>query len=286
MLVNQARSQVKRYGCLFTCLTTRAVHLEVAHSLDTESFLAAMSRFISRRGPVEKMYSDNGTNFTSADKELRDMIDVWNQKQINDELLKKHIEWHFIPPSASHMGGVWERMVKSVKRVLKAILKETPIKDETLSTAMCQVEKILNDRPITPSSGDPRDPEPLTPNKLLLLRGNPCVSPGEFHKRDNYYNCRFRQAQLIADKFWSRWLKEYLPLLQQRVKWYDSVRNLSVGDVVLVCDDNCPRGQWPMGVVEEVHKGRDDLVRSVKLRCGTTRKTRPITKICLLEEAP
>ena len=124
IFVTQGRRNVKRWGCLFTCLTTRAIHLEVAHSLDTESFLAALSRFESRRGTPKKIFSDNGTNFTGADKELRSMVESLNQKKIYERCLRKNIEWHFIPPSASHMGGVWERIVKSVKRVLRAVLRK------------------------------------------------------------------------------------------------------------------------------------------------------------------
>ena len=285
VFVTQGRSQVKRWGCLFTCLTTRAVHLEVAHTLDTESFLCALSRFISRRGTPSKIYSDNGTNFTGAEKELRCMVQSLNQTRVQEACLKRNIEWHFIPPSASHMGGVWERIVQSVKRVLRAVLKDVNVQDEALHTALCQVEKILNDRPITQNTVDVRDPEPLTPSKLLLLKGNPCESPGTFDKRDTYYNRRFKQAHLVANHFWERWVKEYLPLLQERSKWYETVRNLRAGDVVLLCDENNPRGQWPMGVIEEVFKGRDSLVRSVTLRIGQRQLTRPIAKLCLLEEA-
>ena len=284
MLVVQGRSHVKRYACLFTCLTTRAVHVEIAHSLDTESFLAAFSRFVSRRGRPSKVFSDNGTNFTSAEKELRGLVSSWNQSSIHGTLLQKNVEWHFNPPGASHMGGVWERVVQSVKRILKVLLHETLVNDETLTTLMCEVEKILNDRPITPCSDDVRDPEPLTPNKLLLLKGNSSLPPGVFDKRDGYFNRRFKTAHLLADKFWSRWLTEYIPLLQERSKWYDSVRNLEVGDVVLMCEDNAPRGQWPMGVVEETHQGSDGLVRSAKIRIGQSYKVRPITKLCLLEQ--
>ena len=285
MFVTQGRSQVKRWGCLFTCLTTRAVHLEVAHTLDTESFLAALARFESRRGRPAKIFSDNGTNFTSADKELRSMVQAWNQRHIQEKLLQKEIEWNFIPPSASHMGGVWERIVKSVKRILLAVVKEVNVQDEALTTAMCLVERILNDRPITPNSSDESDPAPLTPNQLLLLRRNPSTAPSEFDQRSHYYKRRYKQANLMADIFWSRWLTEYLPLLQERSKWYNIERNLCVGDVVLICEDNCPRGQWPMAIVEEVHASQDQLVRSVRLRSGHRELVRPISKLCLLEES-
>ena len=213
------------------------------------------------------------------------MVQSLNQTRLRDSCLKRRIEWHFIPPSASHMGGVWERIVKSVKRVLRAVLKDVNVQDEALHTALCEVEKILNDRPITPNAVEVQDPEPLTPSKLLLLKGNPCESPGAFDKRDTHYNRRFKQAHLVANHFWERWVKEYLPLLQERSKWFDTVRNLRAGDIVLVCDENTPRGQWPMGVIEDVFKGRDSLVRSVTLRLGQKQLTRPIAKLCLLEES-
>ena len=162
IFVKSGRSHCKRYGCIFSCLTTRAIHIEVAHSLDTNSFIGALHRFISRRGKPEKIYSDNGTNFTSGDKELRSAVDDWNQTQIHNAMLQQNIEWHFIPPFAPHMGGIWERMVRSVKRILKSLIKEQLLNDESLLTFMSEVEKILNDRPITQVSEDAKDPYPLT----------------------------------------------------------------------------------------------------------------------------
>ncbi|XP_052805854.1 uncharacterized protein LOC128235151 [Mya arenaria] len=149
MYVKVGRSQQKRYGCLFTCLATRAVHIEIAHSLGTDSFVCALQRFMSRRGKPEKIFSDNGTNFTFGERELRAEIAEWNQSRIMNELVQKDIEWQFIPPYASHIGGVWERLVQSVKRALKSVVKEQLLNDEALNTLMTETEKIVNDRPIT-----------------------------------------------------------------------------------------------------------------------------------------
>ena len=102
--VKQGRSRVKRYGCLFTCLTTRAVHIEIAHSLDTDSMINALRRFISVRGYPEQRRSDRGSNFTKADKELKEAIEGWNEHKINNFCGQKKIEWIFNPPSVSHMG--------------------------------------------------------------------------------------------------------------------------------------------------------------------------------------
>ena len=188
MLVKQGRSSVKRYGCIFTCLTTRTIHIEIAHSLELDSFLCSLHRFINRRGKPEKLFNDNGTNFHGGNRELKDSIANWNQNQLNNEMIQKDIEWRFNHPTASHMGGVWERMIRSARRVLKALINEQLVTDETLSTVMAEVEKIVNDRPITAISDDTTDQEPLTPSKILLLRANTSLPPGIF-KSDELY-CR------------------------------------------------------------------------------------------------
>ena len=170
--VKQGRSRVKRYGCLFTCLITRAVHIELAHSLDTDSMINALRRFISVRGYPEQVRRDQGSNFTKADKELKEAIEEWNQHKINNFCRQKKIEWIFNPPSASHMGDAWKQMIRSVRQILKAILKEHLVSDEVLSTVMEEVVNILNSRPLTRNSDSALDEQPLTPNHLLHLR--PC----------------------------------------------------------------------------------------------------------------
>ena len=284
--VRRGRTKVKRYGVIFTCLTLRAVHIEVASSLDTGSFISALRRFIARRGQPEEMRSDNGGNFVRGERELREAINEWNQSQIHDFLLQRNIKWTFNPPAGSHHGGVWERCIRSVRKVMKALIKEQLLDDEGLNTLMCEVEAIINGRPITKLSDDPRDLEPLTPNHLLLLRSGPAVPPGNFTSHDNYSNRRWRQVQYLADVFWWRWVREYLPSLQQRQKWHKQRRNFAVDDIVLVLDDNKPRNSWPLGRILEVYTNRKDgLVRSVKLKTSTSELVRPIDKIVLLEAA-
>ena len=165
----RGQTEVKRYGCIFTCLLTRHVHIEVTHSLDTSSFLNALRRFIARRGNPLKVRSDNGTNFVSGEKEIRLAIKEWNHQQINQFLLQHNVQWIFNPPGGSHHGGVWERCIRSVRKLLAAILREQTLDDESLLTLMCEIEYIINGRPLTNVSNDPRDLEALTPNHLLLL---------------------------------------------------------------------------------------------------------------------
>ncbi|XP_064638362.1 uncharacterized protein LOC135494372 [Lineus longissimus] len=156
----------KRYLCLFTCLASRAVHLEVAFGLDTASFLNALSRMTARRGRPQVMVSDNGTNFRSADRELRELVNELDQERITNHLAEKGIEWRFNPPLGAHHGGVFEIMIKAAKKGLKAILGEAVVNDEEFSTAVAEVEGLLNARPITYCGQDPKDENVLTPNSF------------------------------------------------------------------------------------------------------------------------
>ena len=159
-------------------MTIRAVHLEVAHSLDTDSFLMALRRFIPRRGQVKIIRSDNTTNFTSSERELRESINAWNQTKIHHTLLQKNIKWIFNPPSGSHFGGVWERCICTARKILQALLQTQTIDDESLSTLLCEVESIMNGQPLTTVSTDQRDLEALAPNHLLLLQAETQLPPG------------------------------------------------------------------------------------------------------------
>ena len=167
--VKRGRCVEKRCGVLLTCLTVKAVHIEVAHSLDTSSFVNAFRRFITRRGSPGVIKSDNGTNLTSGGKELREAIGGWNEAKIGEFLLQKEVRWVFNPPAASHMGVIWERIIRSVRKVLNALLKNQSPNDEGLSILMCEVKAILNSGPLRKVSDDPNDLQALSPNHLLLL---------------------------------------------------------------------------------------------------------------------
>jgi hypothetical protein len=205
--VTVGRSRQKRYGALFTCMATRAVHIEIAHSLDTDSAIMAIRRFVSRRGAPEKLFSDNGTNFHGAERELREALEQIDQEKMLTELTQKKTEWKFIPPNSPHMGGVWERLVQSVKRALYSTLKETAPRDEVLLTLMCEAEHMVNSRPLTFVSSDPEDPEALTPNHFLIGRTSANQSPGEFDDADLILRRRWKISQRLSDHFWKRWLR-------------------------------------------------------------------------------
>ena len=285
LLVKKGRSMVKRYGVLFTCLTTRAVHIEVAHTLSTDSFINALRRFVSRRGQAEEIRSDNGTNLVGAERELREEIDRWNLQQIHESMLQHHVKWKFNPPGASHHGGVWERQIRSVRKILSSLLLSQVVDEEGLTTLLCEVESILNSRPLTPASDDPLDLDPLTPNHLLLLRSGPRLPPGAFSDSDNYTRRRWRQIQHLATEFWRRWSQEYIQTLQHRQKWTKEERNLQVGDVVVIADKNAPRSTWGIGRVTRVLPDAGGAVRAADVQTKSTVLTRPVTKLVLLAEA-
>lgn len=286
--IKERRKELKRYGALFTCLVSRSVHIEVADSLDTDAFINALRRFIARRGLVREIRSDNGTNFTGADRELKACLDEMNQDRIKDMLSKYGIVWLFNPPSASNMGGVWERLIRSVRKVLSGLLYEhgNRLDLDSFTTLLCEVESIINSRPLTFVSDDPDDPQPLAPTHILTGKSTVILPPpGLFQRDDVYLRKRWRRVQYLANLFWTRWRKEYLITLQQRTKWTTPRRNLRVGDVVLVKDENVARNQWPLGIVTTVESDNKGLVRSVVVKCQRSLLTRPINKLVFITGA-
>ena len=280
MQVKYRRGTVKRWGCVFTCLTTRAVHLEVAYEMTADSFLLAFGRFVARRGVPKVVYSDNGSNFTAAEKELKDELEAINAQRIETALLRHHIEWHFIPPRAPHMGGVWESIVKLVKKTLRGLVTRRLLDDEELQSFLTESEKVLNDRPLTRMGSDVRDAPPLTPSDLLLLKPNASHSQ---IAEDNPLKRRWAIVQELANKFFVRFADEYLPTLQVRSKWLRERRSLRENDIVLVVDEELKRGQWPLGAIVEPLTSEDGLVRSAKVKIGDNIKIRPIDKLVYLE---
>ena len=283
--VKEGRKYVKRYGVIFTCLACRAVHIETSNTLSTDSFIHALRRFMSRRGWIKIIRCDNGTNFHGAERELRECLQEMDYERVQEFLLKHNISWQFNPPSASHMGGVWERMIRTVRKVLAPLLLEygERLDDEAYRTLLCEVESIVNSRPLTVSE-DP-NVEPLTPNHLLTQKTSISPPPGNFTKDDMYIRQQWRRVQFLADLFWRRWRREYLAGLQPRQKWNKETESLKIGDIVLIKDDSLPRNEWSLGLVEDTVADSKGLVRSVHLKTQNKTLCRPIHKLVLLLKA-
>ena len=285
IMVKQRRSELKRYGCIMTCMTTRAIHLEVAPDLTTSSFLNALRRFISRRGNIQHLYSDNGSNFVGAERVMRDYMNAWNKQQIHNHLRLKGIEWSFNPPGGSHMGGAWERMIGVVKQIFKAILPGKPLDDDALHTILLEVEAMVNSRPLTDVLVDPGSDLPLTPNHLLRI--NPTIGPPlkVTNKPDVYARQRHRLVQFVADEFWRRWVLEYPRTLFTRSKWQVRRENIRPEDIVLIVDTDAPRGDWPLGRVVNTYPDKEGIVRVAEVQTKSGVIKRPITKLCVIVRA-
>ena len=285
-LVKVNRSQVKRYGLIITCMSSRAVGIEMLYSLNTSSCINSLRRFIARRSQPDVIMSDQGTNFIGADRELKSAVKEFNSQKLQNFIADKNIQWEFIPPNASHWAGAWERLVGVVKKVFKGILPVgTKLTDEILLTLLSEAEYIVNTRPLTKVSDNPDDPTPLRPIDLLIYNP-PSSSPMGLFTSDDQYRSVWKHTQHLTDQFWKKFVKLYLPSLQKRVKWTDVQKNVAAGDLVLMSspDPMTPRYRWPLGLVKSVNTGPDGYVRDVNLKLvDGTNKSRPITKLVLLE---
>lgn len=279
MTVKIGRRVEKRWGALFTCLTTRAIHIELVNTLTTDSTIMALKRFISRRGSPQIIYSDNATNFKGASKELKDAVHSLDKNEFNIFSRQRKIEWKFNPPCAPNMGGAWERLIRSVKNAMTVVLKNQNPKEEVLLTTLIEIEHAINSRPLTHVSVDPRDQEALTPNHFLL--GS---SSGEirFGRHDAQYKCTSKQwriSQNFADSIWKRWLREYLPTLIARKKWQVDEEPLEVGNLVLILDQNAPRNEWKKGIIFQIFPATDSQVRLARVKTAYGPFTRPTRKL-------
>ena len=279
----------KRWAVIFACLVSRAVHIEVIEELSASSFINALRRFISLRGPVKLIRSDRGTNFVGAVNELGIHTLMDEDGPVHNFLLDQGCTWIFNPPFSSHMGGSWERLIGIARRILDVMFSNHHTKrltHEVLVTFMAEVCAIINSRPIVPVSTDPDDPLILSPSLLLTQK----VPTAEYSFSDidirDAYKSNWKNVQLFSENFWSKWRKEYLHHLQQRRKWANSTPNLKVGDIVLLKDSNIPRYHWPLGKITRVFPGDDGLVRKVEVL--TTRDgvkslyVRPVKEVILL----
>ena len=178
---------------LFTCLTARAVYLEVTPSLEADDFITILRQFISRRGPPKEIWSDRGTNFIGANRELKEPIAEWNIEKIERQLRQKDIKWVLQPPASPHMSTVWERLVQTTKNHLKNVVGDGLLNDLELRTLLTEIESIVNNRHITAVSDDPADFAALTPKHFLLQRATQ-LPPGVFVREDKFFRRRWRKV--------------------------------------------------------------------------------------------
>lgn len=282
---HRGRGTFKGYIVVFVCLSSKAIHLELASDLSTKCFLAAFSRFTARRGLCSNVYSDNGTNFVGANKQLKlDFIKCMSEieTEVATTLALKEVKWHFIPPGSPHFGGLWEASVKSMKFHLKRIMGQSILTFEELYTLLVQIEGTLNSRPLCQLSSE-IDLQALSPAHLLT--GGPIVAvpqPSLLNFNENRLD-RWKILGKLHQDFWKSWSVDYLSDLQQRPKrWSKAQRNLMINDIVVVKNELLPPSSWLLARVIDTHPGEDGIVRVVTVRHQNGQFKRPVSKLCYL----
>ncbi|XP_052758555.1 uncharacterized protein LOC128202398 [Galleria mellonella] len=272
---------VKVYIAVFVCFTTKAIHLELVGDLTSNNYLLALRRFISRRGKPVNIYSDNGTSFVGAYNDLSKFLKA-NFNSLGESAANDGINFHFIPAYAPHFGGLWEAGVRSTKYHLQRVLGNCTLTYEELNTTLVQIEAVLNSRPLTPLSSDPADYNPLTPGHFLIGRSLTSLPERDYRLYSTNNLTRFQRIEQLRQHFWTRWSKEYIAELQQRVKWRSCKDNLKLDTLVVIKEDNLPPLKWKLGRIVEVHPGPDGIVRVADIKTSTGVIRRAFSKICPL----
>ncbi len=262
---------VKAYVAVFICFCVKAVHLELVEDLTTEAFLACLQRFVARRGLPKVIYTDNGSNFVGAKRDLAELRDFINSRVSSSEDVvnwysTQGIKWHCSPSRAPHFGGLWESAVRSMKTLLRKTIGAHILTFGELSTILTQIEQVLNSRPpLVPIDGPAEDGStPLTPGHFLINRSLHAL-PQRGNTEKISSQRRWNLVQRLSEDFWRRWEKEYLRCLQKSSKWKTGSRELHVDDIVLLKDPEAFNRTWPMARVVKLYPGSDGHVRVVDI---------------------
>jgi hypothetical protein len=265
-------------------MVTRGVHLETTGGMDTSHVIDAISRFVDVRGVPATLTSDNQTSFRKADKEIIEWYKTVNWDAVQEATglgfrpSSDGIQWHFNPPNASHFGGIFEIIVKALKRAMKTVIGRADLDEEGFRTCVSKIMFMLNNRPIQ-QSGSIQDQAPLTPNSFVLGDLANAVFPPDFPEVTNL-DRKLKQQIEVQKSVWKRFFLEFVPLLGPRQKWSQEQENLKVDEVVIELDENQPRGVWRLMRVSKIFPSQDGLVRKVEVT-STDNKTyiRPIAKL-------
>jgi len=271
------RDNTKVWITLFTCAVYRAVHMELVTSLSSDCFLQAFRRFIARRGRPAIVYSDNATNFVGAENSLNSL--EWDTLQTYFAM--ERIKWKFNPPSSPWWGGWWERLIRLIKQLLRKTLGKTSLTYEILSSIVCEVESIVNSRPLTYISEDNTDLTVLTP-ALFLREINTAAVMDLDQVENNSLTRRLRYRCRLREELKKRFRKEYLGLLLLK-RCKEKIRYPQLGEVVLIGDDQEKRAEWTLGKVIKLYPGKDEKVRMVELKTAKGKALRSIQCLYPLE---
>jgi transposase InsO family protein len=295
MQVRHGSTTKKVWVALFTCLTVRAIHLELVQNMTAEEFLLALRRFFARRGRPQRVVTDNGPQFGVASSVCKTWKDVVSDPDIINFCANQSIQWSFITAYSPWMGGVFERAVGIVKNPLRKVMGKSLMNISQLQTVLCEVEAIVNNRPLTYVGDKFPEIQPITPRHFLTLNPNNQVALTSFD--EELFQTRTQEAVVelwkkgenLLSEFWKVWHNDYLLNLRSRLQYdHKSKRSVPfapcVGHVVLVKEKGLPRGSWRIGRIAELCPSSDGLVRSVSVKLPTGRIVRrPVNLLCPFE---
>ena len=260
----QKRTTGKAYGIIFTDMVMRAVHIEAAFGYDTSSFLLALTRFVSIRGYPSDIYSDPGSQLVGAERELQEAWLKMDKSQITKVGTDKGMQWHFGPADSPWYQGAVESLIKGVKRSMIISVGKSRLSPAEFLTLCTEVANIMNERPVGIMPGSDSPINLFTPNLLLIGRCT-AKNPGGWQPDCGALIKRYEVVQSICQEFWRHWRQLYAPTLVWDKKWHTATRNLEVGDIVLMSDTNCFKGEYKLAAVRQVFPSTDGLVRRVSV---------------------
>ena len=292
ILVKEGEEYVKYYICLFTCCSSRAVHLELTDSLSAEAFILCLRRFVARCSLLQKLISDNGKNFVATNKFL---VSLQECPEVQEYLHNHKITWQFNSPRAPWQGGLFERLISIVKGSLHKVFHKRSVTREELLTTLVEIEAVVNNRPLLYLGDDSRACEALTPSHLLY--GRKLKLYPTFDTHDFYYD-RLNNTDVLLEynnkvnqsinKFSRIWERDYLQALCEKHYTQSSsmpTRIPQAGEIVIVAQG--PKNEWSLGKIEELVPGLDGAIREVKVKIKGSICCKTIDKLIPMElQAP
>ena len=276
----KGRTRKKVYGIIINCLVTRSSYIDIVEGYDTDSLLTMLRRFISIRGFPKTIYSDCGSQMVMADKNLKDLITDWDCNKLTTFGSNEGIEWSFTKSAdAPWENGCSESLIRLVKKHIVRIIGDNILTFGELQTVLFEITNLMNERPIgTKPGSDINLGTYLCPNDLLLGRSG-LQAPQEIFATSSDLKSRQKFIDQITDNFWKKWMRDFFHTLIIRQKWHTTIRNLQIGDIVLIQDSNMIRGKWKMGQVSAILPSSDDRVRDVMVRYKQQREGKTYTGI-------
>ena len=281
------RGTTKRWVLLVTCMVTRAIALFPLKDMTSATVINALVRLNSQFPSVKKLYSDNGSNFRSADRELKEVTDKWNKNDLDRQLGDIGITWVFGPANCGSYGGVWERMVGLVKKHFKATIKDHVLDLDVFETFLAGVTSVVNKRPILEASSDVDDFLVLSPSHFLypyiLTDSSNSILPPSTDGGDALRKS-WHATQQLLDEFWEIFKKDYITSLAKKTKWRNTTESPSVGDIVLITDPNEKRDNWKTGRIVQILSADPDHARRFLVKDAKGRTfDRHVTGLVTLE---